>query len=384
VTNALQLTLTSPEDFQPVPVGTGHYVAALQTKKGEFDALITASAQTWAHLTPLIEIVGPRSPGADPFTKTRVEGWVKKVAAAVGVHPCFLDVLRLGPNHPTAMKDGNRPVLSVIHGAARKRNLAFVPVMRLGDAKATVNQIAGAAACDGRGVALRYSMLGTVDADGRGAESLVKEALDAVQVEINGADLLMDLGYLPEDAEIDPEFLAPMIDELVAIGPWRSVVLLGTSIPRSLGGGVVVPGSIGRLKRREWLLWSALSKSGMGRLPTYGDYAIQHPEPPMDIVEGQIPLGIRGAIRYTHETETVIPRAKAPRLEEGREQYRQLCELLVNQPEFAGRDFTWGDRQIAECAAGECEPGWEEHWRGAGTSHHLRHVVDQLAVFSPN
>ena len=29
---------------------------------------------------------------------------------------------------------------------------------------------------------------------------------------------------------------------------------------------------------------------GSARLPTYGDYAVQHPEPPMDAVEGQIPL----------------------------------------------------------------------------------------------
>jgi hypothetical protein len=88
---------------------------------------------------------------------------------------------------------------------------------------------------------------------------------------------------------------------------------------------------------------------------------------------------MRGAIRYTHEAVTVIPRAKAPRHEEGREQYRQLCRVLVDQPEFVGREYTWGDRQVAECADGSCEPGWEDHWRGAGTSHHLRFVVDQLA-----
>jgi hypothetical protein len=382
VTNTLQPTLFGGEDFQPVPVGTGHYVAALQTKSGEFNALKNASPQTWAHLTPLIEIVGPKGPGAEPFTQIRVEGWVKKVTAAVGVHPCFLDVLRMRPNHPTTMKDGSRPVLSVIHAAARKRSLAFVPVLRLSDAKTVTSQIADTAACDGRGVALRYPLLGSVNPDGRRVESIIKEALDAVQVETSRADLLMDLAYLSEDTEIDTVDLASLIDELVAIGPWRSVVLLGTSMPRSLGGGIVIAGTIGRLPRREWLLWSALNKSRLSRLPTYGDYAIQHPEPPLDVVAGQIPLGIRGAIRYSHETETVIPRAKAPRHEEGREQYRQLCEVLVNQPEFAGRDFTWGDRQIAECAAGDCEPGWEDHWRGAGTSHHLRLVVDQLARIS--
>jgi hypothetical protein len=274
------------------------------------------------------------------------------------------------------------PVLTAIHAAARRRGVAFVPVLQLADVAATVRQVAESAARDMRGVAFRVPLLGTVPADGRSLPTLVKEALDAVEVDVTGGDLLMDLREIPEDAEIDAEDLTPMIDDLVAVGPWRNVVLLGTTMPRSLGGGIVEAGTVGRLARKEWLLWLALRQSGVSRLPTYGDYAVQHPEPPLDVTEGQLPLGMRGAIRYTHETVTVIPRAKAPRHEEGREQYRQLCRVLVDQPEFAGRAYTWGDRQVAECADGSREPGWEDHWRGAGTSHHLRFVVDQLAGLS--
>lgn len=379
MTSAIQLTLNSPQDFQPLPAGTRHYVAALQTKAGELNALRHASLQTWTRLTPLIEVLGPAHPGTEPFSRQRIHLWVKRVFDAVGQRPCFLDILRLSANHSTVMANGTRPVLSVIHTMLRQRGIPFIPVLRLGDTSATVAQIADTAAYDARGVALRIPLLRTVPADGRGVETLVKEKLDAVQVDLPGVDLLMDLRDISEDTEIDIEYLAPMIDELMAIGSWRSVVLLGTTMPRSLGGGVVEAGTVGRLPRKEWLLWSALRRSQLTRLPTYGDYAIQHPEPPLDATEGQIPLGIRGAIRYTHETVTVIPRAKAPRHEEGREQYRWLCRVLVEQPEFAGREYTWGDRQIAECAEGTCDPGWEDHWRGAGTSHHLRYVVDQLA-----
>jgi hypothetical protein len=379
VTRALQGTLNIPEHFHPVPAGTGHYVAALQTKAGELNALRHASAETWAHLTPVVEVVGPRRPGAEPFTRQRVYGWVKRMAEVVGAHPCFLDVLRLSPNHPTTTAEGDRAVLAVLHAMARKRGVPFVPVLRLGDVKATMAQIADTAACDGRGVALRVPLLGTVFADGRSTETLVKEALTAVEVETSGADLLMDIRYISEDTEIDVEYLAPMIDELVAIGSWRSIVLLGTTMPRSLGGGIVEAGTVGRLPRQEWLLWSALRRSQVSRLPTYGDYAVQHPDPPLDVADGQLPLGMRASIRYTHDTVTVIPRAKAPRYEEGREQYRQLCRVLVAQPEFLGREYTWGDQQIVDCAEDVCEPGWENHWRGAGTSHHLRFVVDQLA-----
>jgi hypothetical protein len=382
VSTALQLSLTNPAEFQPVPRGTGHYVAALQTKAGELRALQEASARTWAGLTPLLEVLGPKSPGSSPFSRSRVDGWAKRLATAVGSHPVFLDRLRLAPNHLAETREGPVPVLTAIHAAARRRGVAFVPVLQLADVAATVRQVAESAARDMRGVAFRVPVLGSVPADGRSLPTLVKEALDAVEVDVTGGDLLMDLREIPEDAEIDAEDLTPMIDDLVAVGPWRNVVLLGTTMPKSLGGGIVEAGTVGRLARKEWLLWLVLRQSGVSRLPTYGDYAVQHPEPPLDVTEGQLPVGMRGAIRYTHETVTVIPRAKAPRHEEGREQYRQLCRVLVNQPEFAGREYTWGDRQVADCADGSREPGWEDVWRGAGTSHHLRFVVDQLAGLS--
>lgn len=379
MTTALQLTMSNPEDLRPVPAGTAHYVAALQAKAGELNALRQASPQTWSRLTPIIEVVGPPHPGSAPFTRQRIHDWVKRVYEALDGRTCFLDVLRLSPNHRVDMVGGDQPVLSVIHAMARTRGIPFVPVLRPSDVPATIAQVAGAAACDGRGVALRVPLLGTVSADGAPTETLIEEVLDKVQVGVSGTDLLMDLRYIDEDAEIDIEYLVATIYELVAIGSWRGVVLLGTTMPRSFGGGIVVAGTVGRLPRKEWLLWSELRRSRIARLPTYGDYAIQHPDPPLDAAEGQLPLGLRAAIRYTHDAVTVIPRAKAPRSTEGQEQYRQLCRLLVQQPEFDGRDYTWGDGQIADCAEDACEPGWEDHWRGAGTSHHLRLVVDQLA-----
>ena len=105
--------------------------------------------------------------------------------------------------------------------------------------------------------------------------------------------------------------------------------------------------------------------------------AVQNPEPPLE--DQPTGPGQRANIRYTTDDATLVPRAVGAVIQEGAEQYRQLCRLLVAQPEFAGRDFTWGDHQIAECADGIGEPGWQNQWRGAGTSHHLRHVVEQLA-----
>jgi len=379
VTTALQLTLSNPAEFKPVPMGTAHYVAALQTKSGELRALRETSDQTWKSFTPLVEVLGPKSPGKDPFSRSRIDGWSKRLATAVGTHAVFLDRLRLSPNHMAESDQGTVPVIAAVYEAARRRGIKFVPVLQLGDLPATVQQVADSAACDGRGVALRVPLFGTAAASGGSPEAMVKTILQAVEVDVCGSDLLMDLRQLHEDAEVDVEALAAGIDGLVGIGEWRSVVLLGTTMPKSLGGGVVPAGTVGHLPRNEWLLWNALRDSQISRVPTFGDYAVQNPDPPLEMAEGQVPHGIRAAIRYTHDEVTVIPRAKGPRRIEGREQYRQLSQILVAQPEFAGREYSWGDREIADCADGSTEPGWEDHWRGAATSHHLRFVVDQIS-----
>jgi Beta protein len=142
-------------------------------------------------------------------------------------------------------------------------------------------------------------------------------------------------------------------------------------------GGVVDEGTIGELPRREWELWSAMKRLSSGRVPTFGDYVVQHPEPPRDDIRGG--PGMRANIRYTLHGSTLIARGRGSVIQEGREQYRELCQQLFGTPEFSGPDFSWADAEIAACARGEIQPGWQNHWRGAGSSHHFRLVIDQLS-----
>jgi Beta protein len=373
INDSVQLTLDQPEWFQPVPLGSAHYVAVVKNKRGELNALQHASPETWASLTPLVEIVGPRKqPPA--YRGDTVSQWLKRVADAVGEHPCFLDILRLQPGHRAITSAGTFPVLSVIYAAARKRHLACVPVVRLSDRSADVDVIRNAALLDGRGVALRYPLLGVALSEGRTSESIIKEVLAAVEVDMSGSDLLIDLGYLSQDHDIRPEDIAASVDELAGIGEWRSVALLGTSMPSMLGG-TIPEGAMGELPRREWQLWSALKRNPPRRLPTYGDYVIQHPHPPQDESGGP---SMRANVRYTTDRVTLVARGQGPVAVEGREQYRELCRMLVKRPEFAGADYSWGDEQIADCATGAIEPGSQNVWRGAGSSHHLRLVTEQV------
>ena len=376
VNDTVQPTLDEPEWFVPVPLGAAHYVAVVQNKTGELEALRHAPPETWSRFTPLVEIVGRRMP-PEAYRGETVDQWVKRVADAVGQHTCFLDILRLRAGHPVITKAGTSRVLSAIHAAARKRHLVCVPVLKLSDRHAELELVRDAVIGGGRGVALRFPLLTLALSEGQTFDSLIKEALAAVEVELSGADLLIDLGFLSPDEDIFAEDVARSVDELAGIGDWRSMALLGTSMPSMLGG-VIAEGTVGELRRREWELWSALRRIPPQRLPTYGDYVIQHPHPPQDDSGGG--PNMRANIRYTTENVTLVARGRGAYSVEGREQYRGLCRKLVERPEFAGGDYSWGDAQILDCASGTQEPGSNNAWRGAGSSHHLRLVTGQLSA----
>lgn len=318
-----------------------------------------------------MNIVG-RKTQPDEYKAENVSSWLGKIAGAVGDHPLFLDIMRMKPTHPVITTKGIVPLLERVYWAARRRGLAFVPVAWVGKSDvAHLKIVHDAVDADGRGVALRYPIR-TLALEPTKQKVYFAQMLKATGAEVTSADLLIDLDYLDTDAEIHAEDLGPAIAGVMGLGDWRSVALLGTSMPSMLG--CIPEGTLGTLARKEWDVWTALSKLGLARLPSYGDYAIQHPTPPQD---GGGP-SMRANIRYTIDDVTLVARGRGPVIQEGAEQYVSLCQELVARKEFAGRDYTWGDRSIDDCANGVEEPGGQNVWRGAGTSHHLRFVTDQL------
>lgn len=87
---------------------------------------------------------------------------------------------------------------------------------------------------------------------------------------------------------------------------------------------------------------------------------------------------MRRNIRYTTKDDTIVARAFGRFTDSDDDQYRELCLELKALPEFSGRNYSWGDRTIYDCAEGQLPPGSQEMWRGAGTAHHLQVVSDQL------
>lgn len=368
----MQLQLRVGTPFQPLPGGSAHYVAALQTKPGELDALGRATEDTWSKFIPLIQIVGPKSP-REQINAGNITTWTGNISDAVGQHPIFLDILRLKATHPVVTGGGvQMPVLERIYWSARKRSLTFVPVFRVDDTSTAYAQmVTDAADCDCRGLALRLPIRTLAPPPGMTVTDHLAAVLSSLHADVDTTDLLLDLGFIEPDTEIHADDVARKLVPALKVGNWRSVALLGTSIPSMLS--CIPEGTVGAIKRQEWEVGTGLSKLGLDRLPAFGDYAIQHPTPPQD--GGGSP---RANIRYTTSSATVVARGRGPVYEDGPVQYIGLSEQIATQAEFSGPTYTWGDEIIDGCAKREVDPGSQRMWRGAGTSHHLRFVTDQI------
>jgi hypothetical protein len=217
---------------------------------------------------------------------------------------------------------------------------------------------------------------------------LVTDFEEDVDLEREVVKLLQPRGTAtPVDLIIDLEDLGPDAGRAVLIArsvfsmiprrdDWRRIVLAASSFPEDLSD--VDTSTISTLPRREWDLWRTLQRRP-GNLPRldliFGDYGIAHPLP-KDLDPRTMRMS--AAIRYTTTTDWLVVKGRNVR-QYGFDQYFDLCKALVDRPEYRGRQYSWGDDYISDCADRIKGPGNATTWRKVGTNHHITLVTRELA-----
>lgn len=383
----MQRLLIRQEPYAPLPTTRRSYVPVLQDQAGERHALAEASSAAWEQMTPLVEVVLTK-----PLVKHgAIKAHVKRLAHAVGEHPIYLDIKKVAADAPVATRAGERPVLELLYEAARRREMHFMPVAWVDANDAHLAMVAGAFYEEGRGIALRYRPGRAVAESGKKLQRRVARILEDLGADTTDVDLIVDLEYLEPDSEPSTRWLVGFIQRLRKLGVWRSTVLIATSVPSSLGGGLVPENDTRELPLREWALWGSVAESLDVPL-AYGDYAVQNPVPPPK----PPPVGPWGNIRYTLEGKLVVARGVDINVEP--DQYERLSRWIVQHGDFRGPRFSYGDAEILRWSSpatrppplfGDYDEDDEEddepavpttpgYWRGVGTSHHLEQITGQL------
>lgn len=348
----------------------GHYVPVLQDCAGELAALRQLGEHepvVLDRLMPMIQIVGGKT---RKLSRDAIKGHVNRTYEAFGnERPYYLDFVREEPGREIKTKSGTFTVAALAYHYARRRHMAFVPVAWTWGTDAHLNEAANAAMDHERGMALRHR-LGVVPIGTQTPTTPVEQAVAKSQLDHSQIDLLIDMTYLKPDSRMTPRRVQRLLGKLRGLGPWRRVVLMGSSMPAMLS--VISENSETPLPRKEWALWLALP-ADVRREVDFGDYGVQNPKPSEIEAGGN---SMRANIRYATNDSHLIARAKGAVNEEGPHQYRELCQRLTAHPDFDGASE--GDRTMVDCAAGRLAPGSQDMWRQAGSARHLTFVSKQV------
>jgi hypothetical protein len=350
-----------------------HYVPCLQWKQGEYLAISGLSKTAKSFITPLIEVpeIGFdfETWSASKEIDEHLDPFAKRVHSKWGDSPCFVDLVRLPPDK--TMADGRHPI-SFVFDRLRNEGCSAVPVTGLARDRRAQDAIKQVVLKDKLGLGLR---IGIGEAAGAKVKDEIEKLLAGSGLKAEYCDLIVDIGAPNfEPVEGFTKLIESLLRRLPHLSRWRTLTLVGTGFPSTMAE---IKQSVEYIKRWEWIAYKKLVNSIQGslRLPTFGDFAINHPN--------SISVDMRlvkpsATIRYTIDDGWLI--VKGPNVRDnGYDQFRLHSRTVLNSKNFMGSSFSQGDKFIEACAAGSVGTGNLTTWRKVGTSHHIEKVVRDIS-----
>lgn len=354
------------------------YVPCLRWKMGEYQAVFGLPETVKNNITPLIEI--PEL-GYDfeeqKESKTldeHLEPFAKRVAKKWGVRPCFVDFRLLEPER--RMKDGQHPVSSIFAELTTCRCNA-IPVIGPNRDSEYQNIVIDIVKNQQKELCIRLSV---EEASKPNLLTFLDTILRKAALSANQAHLVLDLGA-PNFVPIAgfSKLVVALIRRLPHLSEWQSLSMIGTAFPESMGT-LELGTSI--VERSEWILYKIVARELAKirvRVPSFGDYAINHPR------VSQMDMRLikpAGTIRYTVDDAWFIVKGPNIRNAKGLAAFRKHCRDVIQSNYYNGNAFSEGDNYIQKCANGNVSTGNATVWRRVGTSHHLHKVTKDVATFA--
>jgi hypothetical protein len=356
------------------------YVPILKGKEGEFAALEALDNGVKSRLAPLIEV--PAVPY--DYTNERPAKSLDEHVASVpdrlkrccGDIQFYLDLPWFDADEH--LSDG-RTALEAILTACNELEIVAIPVLSRASSRDYLSAAIPNASRNIQSVCIRLLVEDFDEQIDLDAE--IDRLMSSLGLSDGStADLVIDLEDLTTDSGRATLIARSVLSMIPRREEWRRIILAASSFPEDLSD--VGAATTTTLPRLEWDLWRTLQRRP-GLLPRqdliFGDYAIAHPIP-----KELDPRTMRMSanIRYTTENEWLVIKGRNVR-QYGFDQYFDLCQILVEHPDYSGRDFSWGDGYIEECAQGLSGPGNATTWRKVGVNHHLTLVARELAKLHP-
>lgn len=350
-----------------------HYVPILRWKRAERVALAKLSANTSAHITPLIELV------AENFKiPSKKEPSSEEVASKIshqlfqfwGERPFFIDLHQLSQS---LLTEGPSHFLILLSNYTGITQVSLIPVTGINRDPSYQSAVLNVIEKHNQGVCFRLSR---EDINRRTLAQDLKSTLSFFRIVPEEVDLLIDFQVIEQSV---PTFSA-LCAQIPDIHKWRNFMVASGAFPEDLRH--LERNRQHTIDRLDWILWrnQAIPKLSCTRLPTYSDYTIQYPQ----YLDRAGPFNYSASIRYTADKYWVIMRGESVSNEEGpgTAQWPANAQLLCERPEYCGDTFSYGDKYIKEMVSQYDKPGSPTTWLRAGINHHMTFVVRQLATLA--
>lgn len=356
-----------------------HYVPILKWKRGERTALREVNSTLKSTITPLIEIQPvPFDHPNGTFSKSLDEhltGIGKQVKDTWNEDKSiFVDLNTLYDNddfEDDLLESGNHPIEFVIDDI-EEFGIPAIPVTGIFRQHPFQEAIKTTYQKYKRGICLRLEESDISDIDTLKSE--LDRFLDYNQIDVNDVDLIIDYKQIiPNQEDQHLSNVALTILKLPYLHDWRTFTITSTAYPKNLNK--IKTDSNGSLPRTEWIIYLSLRELGLARMPAFGDYTITHP----DFVNLDPRLiNMAAGIKYTSKDEFLIFRGIGVR-NNGFAQMVRICNDVIQHPQYYGRQYSFGDNYIYECAKQECTTGNAEKWVIVGVNHHLTVVSNDVS-----
>lgn len=357
-----------------------HYVPVLKWKQGERTALENLDPLNKSRLTPLIEIPFNLLPAdrshiplksLDDHIGNTIGEDVRRTWGME--HPLFLDTLALDNAYYQYLTNSIHFLPHIVHELER-HDTKVIPVTTLRPTAAFLNELIQIIQNYGRGVCIRIkareisnipTLFNTID--------LLIAQLGITKAE---TDLIFDFERINQnDTDGYQNQMLNLLLQMPDFLVWRTLTVLATSMIDPLTPNT--KNSTSYFTRIEWANYQYIRSlhPNISRVPSFGDYAIGKPE--HQIFELTYPKIIPKAV-YTNDSEYMLFRTEYLN-RNNFQQYLNIADSIVNHPDYAGRNYSYGDDCIFNYHSQRTNTGNPMTWVRVTANHHMTKVANDLA-----
>jgi len=340
------------------------YVPNLRWKRGEKNALRDLSVAGRENVLPLFLI------GSDQFKPKKATTKKAEVPAPLvfaqeifncwGASPFYLDASSI-PDTP-----GHDHRLYEIANHCRAMELELISVIRPEATASYLNTVKKVVAHDNRGVCLRISLQEMSEIPKWiGSWPFSLKETDLVIDYLNQAESLLSFGEV---------VLAEAFRALHKGDKWRSVTIVGTSIPDNFAG---LTSGLYKIPRHEKVIWNQLQSAPLPYQLHFGDYATVSTTAPAPGIAWGFPI----TAKYTLQEEFLICRGVRTTglgAEDADVQLVKHAKSIASHPDRHVLSHCWADREIDKIETGLNGPRNLEHWVRLGVNRHIELVRSML------